>query len=79
MIPLGMRGRKKVSDLLSGAGPAVKERAIVLLRPGWEKRGAESPASDSPACDRIAALVGIRPDTAFRVTPSTACILRISI
>ena len=79
MIPLGMRGRKKVSDLLSGAGPAVKERAVVLLRPGWEKRGAGFPASDSQACDRIAALVGIRPDTALRVTPSTARILRISI
>ena len=74
MIPLGMRGRKKVSDLLSGAEPAVKERAVVLLKPGWEKRG---PAS--PATDRIAALVGVRPDSAFRITPATAGILRISL
>ena len=74
MIPLGMRGRKKVSDLLSGAEPAVKERAVVLLKPGWEKRG---PAS--PATDRIAALVGVRPDSAFCITPATAGILRISL
>ncbi len=89
LIPLGMRGRKKVSDLLSGAEPAVKERAVALLKPGWEKRGVavsapdtsapDTPEPGSPTCDRIAALVGIRPDTAFRVTSSTSRILRISI
>ena len=75
MIPLGMRGRKKISDLLSGADPAVKARAVVLIRPGDEKRGPVT--GDGPACDRVAALVGIRPDISVRVTPATTTVLRI--
>lgn len=68
MIPLGMRGRKKLSDLLSGADPAVKERAVVLLRPGDEKRAAS---------DRVAALIGYRVDVSAAVGPETSTVLRI--
>ena len=75
LIPLGMRGRKKLSDLLSGAEPAIKAHAIVLVRPGDEKRG---PATDDgPAYDRVSALVGIRPDISVRVTPATTTVLQI--
>lgn len=75
MIPLGMRGRKKLSDLLAGAEPAVKAHAVVLIRPGDEKRG---PATDDgPAYDRVAALVGVRPDISVRVTPATTTVLQV--
>ena len=68
MVPLGMRGRKKVSDLLSGADVREKERAVVLVRPGDEKRA---------AADRIAALIGIRPDASCSVGSGTQTVLQI--
>ena len=67
MVPYGMKGRKKLSDLLSGADIRAKERAVVLVRP------------DSDAPGRVAALAGLRIDHTFSVTPQTGSVLRIVI
>lgn len=65
LIPLGMKGRKKLSDILSGADIRVKERAVVLLCPG---NGAH-----------VSALVGCRIDHSCRITADTETVLRIHL
>ena len=77
MIPYGMKGRKKLSDLLSGADIRTKERAVVLLRPG---SGTPSDGSVAPGSgSRVSALAGLRIDHACRVTPDTASVLRVVV
>ena len=63
MVPLGMRGRKKISDMFTDLHVPLteKERALVLELDG----------------SHVAALVGERIDDSVKVTDATARILRI--
>nr|MCR5003122.1 tRNA lysidine(34) synthetase TilS [Bacteroidales bacterium] len=66
LVPLGMRGRKKLSDLFVDLKFSLedKRRAVVLQREGEEKS---------------AALVGQRIDDSLKVGPSTRSVIRISL
>ena len=65
MVPLGMRGRKKISDMFTDLHVPLteKERALVLELDG----------------SRVAALIGVRIDDSVKVTDATARILRITL
>ena len=65
MVPFGMKGKKKLSDIFSDMHYSIpdKESAIVLEYP------------DSPT--RIAAIVGVRIDDSLKVTDSTEKVLII--
>ena len=67
MVPLGMKGRKKLSDLFTDLkfSAADKARARVVEYPGQS--------------GRVAALVGYRIDDSLKVTGETARILKISL
>ena len=67
MVPLGMKGRKKLSDLFTDLkfSAADKARARVMEYPGQS--------------GRVAALVGYRIDDSLKVTGETARILKISL
>lgn len=63
MIPLGMRGRKKISDLMTDLkfSPADKKRAKVIVFPGQGSR--------------VAALVGYRIDDSVKITDTSGKII----
>ena len=67
MVPLGMKGRKKLSDLFTDLkfSAADKARARVVEYPGQS--------------GRVAALVGYRIDDSLKVTGETARILKLSL
>ena len=66
--PLGMRGRKKLSDFFTGLKWSLtqKREALVVVAPGQDE-------------SRVAAVLGIRPDDKFKVKEKTKTILRITI
>ena len=70
MVPFGMRGRKKVSDLFADLkyGMQEKQRAVVL----------DAESSGLPD-RRVAAVLGVRQDDSFKITESTAEAVRIEI
>lgn len=69
MIPFGMKGRKKISDIFADLKYDASEKlsAIVL-----EDRN----SSDS---SHVAALLGVRMDDRYRISSSTSKVLKISI
>lgn len=69
MIPFGMKGRKKISDIFADLKYDASEKlsAIVL-----EDRN----SSDS---SHVAALLGVRMDDRYRISSSTSTVLKISI
>lgn len=71
MVPLGMRGRKKLSDVFADRkwDAARKASAPVL---------AES-AGDEASGQRVVALLGVRMDDRFKVSDNTDKIIRIKI
>ena len=76
MVPLGMTGRKKLSDLFTDLkfSAADKARARVVEYPGPSAK-----AGPTVRGRRVAALVGFRIDDSLKVTGETARILRISL
>ena len=66
--PLGMKGRKKLSDLFTDLkwSLARKREALVAVAPGKED-------------GHVAALLGVRPDEGVKVTDKTESIIRITI
>ena len=82
MKPLGMRGRKKLSDLFTDLhwSLADKRQACVMAWPGGDSPGPGTAQTElkGPAGRRVAALLGVRIDDDARVTASTRRILRIS-
>ena len=68
LIPLGMKGRKKVSDLFTDLKYTLPqtEAALVIPYPG-------------DGSGRVAAVIGERMDDSLKVTDETASILKISI
>ena len=78
MVPLGMTGRKKLSDLFADLkfSAADKARARVVEYPGT----ADGPASASGGRGRrVAALAGWRIDDSLKVTGDTDRILKITL
>lgn len=72
MIPLGMKGRKKVSDIFNDLkyDSFMKSSSIILVDTQTEGLAEQQ---------HIAALTGYRIDSRYRVTDSTTHIIRISI
>ena len=70
MIPLGMKGRKKISDLFADLkyGHAAKCAALVVV----DCKG------DHAEKQHVAAVVPVRPDDHYKVTESTKEIIRIT-
>jgi tRNA(Ile)-lysidine synthase len=71
-VPLGMRGRKKVSDLFADLkyGALEKSAAVMMV----------SVSSDEMAeKQHIAGVLGVRVDDSYKVTPATKRIIRIKI
>lgn len=79
MVPLGMKGRKKLSDLFAdlkfSAGD--KARARVVEYPGLS--GEPQPAGSRCRGARVAALAGYRIDDSLKVSEETMHILKISL
>ena len=67
LVPLGMRGKKKVSDLFTDLkyDALRKEAAIMVAVPAEEQR--------------VAAVAGVRIDERYRVTPSSASVVSVSL
>ena len=72
MIPLGMKGKKKVSDIFTDLkyDALKKASAIVAFRPA---------DSVSGEYQRVAAILGERVDDSFKVWPSTRMVIRITL
>ena len=72
MIPLGMKGKKKVSDIFTDLkyDALKKASAIVAFRPA---------DSVSGGYQRVAAILGERVDDSFKVWPSTRIVIRITL
>lgn len=72
MIPLGMRGKKKLSDFFADCklDTFSKDRAVVMA--------VEDSGPDS-AKNHVAGVLGMRADDMYRITPRTERIVRISI
>jgi tRNA(Ile)-lysidine synthase len=71
MIPLGMKGKKKLSDLFADLkyDSAQKSSAIVIV----DTKG------DYAEQQHVAGVVPVRLDDHYKVTPSTKEIIRITI
>ena len=71
-IPLGMRGRKKISDLFADLkyDTLAKESAIIIV---------DTTTEDLAEQQHIAGLLGVRIDTRYKVIPSTKQIIRITL
>ena len=71
MIPFGMRGKKKLSDLFADlkCGSAEKEAAVVVV----DCKG------DSAELQHVAALLPVRMDDRYKVTRTTKEIIRITL
>lgn len=72
MIPLGMKGRKKVSDIFTDLKYDVRQKADAVVVVDTMTEGmAEN--------QHIAALAGVRIDDRYKVGPETRKVIRISI
>ena len=71
MIPLGMSGKKKISDLFTDLkyNHMQKEQAVILV----------DMAGDLAEQQHVAGVVGVRIDDRYKVTDNTETILRITI
>lgn len=72
LIPFGMRGKKKVSDIFTDLKYDVlsKEAAIMIVDVQTEGMAEQQ---------HIAGLLGVRADDAYKVTPATATVLKIQM
>lgn len=75
MRPLGLKGRKKLSDMFTDMkyGPEEKESAVVLVAPP-----SVSSSPDAPE-HHVSALLGVRIDDSLKVTSDTKEVIIISI
>ena len=71
MIPLGMKGKKKISDLFTDLkyGHMQKDRAVILV----------DMAGDLAEQQHVAGVAGVRIDDRYKVTDNTETIIRITI
>jgi tRNA(Ile)-lysidine synthase len=69
MVPFGMRGKKKISDIFADMKwhqAQKKDAVIIAVAEDYE-------SSES----RVAGLLGVRMDDAYRISDSTTVIVRI--
>ncbi len=73
MVPIGLRGKKKLSDMFVDLKMSLvdKEKALVAVVPGM------NPEGDGPV--RVAALLGRRVDEAVKVTPDSRKVVIVRI
>ena len=71
MIPFGMRGRKKISDLFADLKYDALEKESSLMIVDCRGEMAEK--------QHVAAVMGVRSDDAYKVDESTASVIRITI
>ena len=71
MVPLGMKGKKKISDLFTDLkyGHMQKEGAVILV----------DMAGDLAEQQHVAGVAGVRIDDRYKVTENTETIIRITI
>ena len=71
MIPLGMKGRKKISDLFTDLkySQVQKERAVILV----------DMSGDLAEQQHVAGVAGVRIDDRYKVTDNTETIIKITI
>jgi tRNA(Ile)-lysidine synthase len=71
MIPLGMKGKKKISDLFTDLKytHVRKDHAVILV----------DMAGDMAEQQHVAGVAGVRIDDRYKVTENTETILRITI
>ena len=71
MIPLGMKGKKKISDLFADLkyGHMQKDRTVILV----------DMAGDLAEQQHVAGVAGVRIDDRYKVTDNTETIIRITI
>ena len=71
-VPFGMRGKKKVSDLFADLKftGADKSSAVIIV---------DTQTPDLAEQQHIAALLGLRIDDRYKVTPSTRTLLRVTV
>ena len=69
MIPLGMKGRKKISDFFADLkwNELEKGDAVIITQAGEEPAGRR----------RVAGLLGVRMDTDYKINKDTTYIIRI--
>lgn len=72
LVPLGMKGRKKVSDLFTDLkfDPLQKNAAVMVV---------DTCTEGLAACHHIAAVAGVRIDDRYKVRPETSSVIRISV
>jgi tRNA(Ile)-lysidine synthase len=70
--PLGMRGKKKVSDLFADLkyDAFAKDAAVIVV---------DTQTEDYAAQQHIAALMGVRIDDRYKVTQSTETVIRLTV
>lgn len=72
LVPLGMRGRKKVSDLFTDLKfDTLQKNASVMV--------VDTCTEGLAACQHIAAVAGVRIDERYKVRPETSSVIRISV
>ncbi|MBQ3207947.1 MAG: tRNA lysidine(34) synthetase TilS [Bacteroidales bacterium] len=71
MIPFGMRGRKKISDLFADLKYDALEKESALMIVDCRGEMAEK--------QHVAAVMGVRSDDAYKVDESTASVIRITV
>lgn len=71
MIPLGMKGKKKISDMFADLkyGHRQKQEAVMII--DCEKEMAE--------CQHVAGLLGVRQDDRYKVGKCTSSVIRIML
>ena len=69
MIPFGMRGKKKISDIFADLKYGHKEKNDAIL--------IEAPCSHGCGSGNIAGILGVRIDDRYKVRPDTASVIRI--
>lgn len=71
-VPLGMKGRKKVSDLFADLKfDTLQKNAAVMI--------VDTCTEGLAKCQHIAAVAGVRIDERYKVTPQTSSVVRISV
>ena len=72
MIPLGMRGKKKVSDLFTDLKYDAFQKASAVIISDVNSEG----MSES---QHIAGVAGVRIDDLYKVTPTTSSVIRVTV
>ena len=71
LVPFGMRGRKKISDLFTDLkfDTRAKEGSVIVV---------DTLSSGLAEQQHVAALLGVRIDDRYKITPSTNRLVRIT-